>query len=289
MARHLRRAYQPDDYEGVDLMAFGCAVCPSCDGAFACGAELTTQHGTCRKRGGGSWAGGGATADRAQWREDLLGRPGSPGGIVEPRARKKSIPAELVRETVARMRADEWEALYQAASLSAPVWPARASPEEGAASLAAQVGVRMQGGAEVCVHAVQALLGAIPSCRRRVRTQQVDPLGPFFMAAPLHPVLRAMLGAHPEAYVIGYLDDIHISGEPDRSAVFSPVGAFGAFQGVVDANGDPIPGAELLLEGIKVLGIPVGSDAWVASQCVEMASTAGVILPKLERLNDSQV
>ncbi|KAK3239995.1 hypothetical protein CYMTET_50120 [Cymbomonas tetramitiformis] len=200
----------------------------------------------------------------------------------QPRARKKSIPAELVRETVARMRADEWEALYQAASLSAPVWPARASPEEGAASLAAQVGVRMQGGAEVCVHAVQALLGAIPSWEFHW-VQSAE--GTHSAGGPIGSVLYGGSAAP----AVPLLAEIRLELNVRKSAVFSPVGAFGAFQGVVDANGDPIPGAELLLEGIKVLGIPVGSDAWVASQCVEMASTAGVILPKLERLNDSQV
>ncbi|KAK3235000.1 hypothetical protein CYMTET_54776 [Cymbomonas tetramitiformis] len=119
-----------------------------------------------------------------------------------------------------------------------------------------------------------------------------DPSSPFFLAAPLHPVLLAVLQAQPEVYVIAYLDDIHILGEPDRvraaydtavpllaeiglelnvrkSAVFSLVGACGAFQDVVDANGDPIPGVDV--------------------KCVEMASTAGAILPKPGRLNDPPV
>ncbi|KAK3280727.1 hypothetical protein CYMTET_11450 [Cymbomonas tetramitiformis] len=43
------------------------------------------------------------------------------------------------------------------------------------------------------------------------------------------------------------------------------------------------------LEGIKVLGVPIGSDAWVANKCVEIATKAGSILPKLARLNDPQV
>eukprot|EP00854_Cymbomonas_tetramitiformis_P027105 gene27105-biopygen28095 len=38
-----------------------------------------------------------------------------------------------------------------------------APPGDGAASSVAQVGVGVQGGAEVCVHMVQALLGAMPS------------------------------------------------------------------------------------------------------------------------------
>ncbi|KAK3236311.1 hypothetical protein CYMTET_53539 [Cymbomonas tetramitiformis] len=94
--------------------------------------------------------------------------------------------------------------------------------------------------------------------------QQGDPLGPFFMAAPLQPVLQAALRAHPDMYIIAYLDDIHILGEPGRGAV------------------EP-------LEGIQVLGVPIGSDAWVADKCVEIATKAGSILPKLARLNDPQV
>ncbi|KAK3271532.1 hypothetical protein CYMTET_20126 [Cymbomonas tetramitiformis] len=45
-------------------------------------------------------------------------------------------------------------------------------------------------------------------------TQQGDPLGPFFMAAPLQPVLKEVLRAHPDVYIIAYLDDIHILGDP---------------------------------------------------------------------------
>ncbi len=47
----------------------------------------------------------------------------------QPGARRKSIPAELVRERVRRMLAGDWEALFRAAAPSAPVWPARTSEE----------------------------------------------------------------------------------------------------------------------------------------------------------------
>ncbi|KAK3241326.1 hypothetical protein CYMTET_48893 [Cymbomonas tetramitiformis] len=243
-----------------------------------------------------------------------------------------------------------------------------APPEGGASSSAAQVGVGVPGGAEVCVHTVQALLGSMPTwcalqldCKNAFNTvhrraifqavyedfpellgltescfrhearlrwrgadgtfhwvssaegaQQGDPLGPFFMAAPLQPVLQAALRAHPDVYIIAYLDDIHILGEPDRaraaydtivpslegigldlnvgkSAIFSPSGAVGAFRDVVDSAGRSMPGAVEPLEGIKVLGVPIGSDAWVADKCFEIAAKAGSILPKLARLNDPQV
>ncbi|KAK3250735.1 hypothetical protein CYMTET_39895 [Cymbomonas tetramitiformis] len=121
----------------------------------------------------------------------------------QPGARKKSIPVELTR-------------MRFAAHFGAP-------PEEGASSSAAQVGVGVQGGAETCVHTMQALLGAVPSwcalhldygefhwVRSAEGTQQGDPLGPFFMAALLQPAFREM----------------------------------------VDADGDPMPGAEVPLQAM---------------------------------------
>eukprot|EP00854_Cymbomonas_tetramitiformis_P009312 gene9312-biopygen9493 len=127
------------------------------------------------------------------------------------------------------------------------------------------------------------------------------------MAAPLQPVLWEILREHPEVYIIAYLDDIHILGEPERVReaydaavplladiglelnVRKSAGVCEAFQDVVDAGGEPTPGAVVPLQGIRVLGIPVGSETWVADQCFVMASTGGAILPKLARLNDPQV
>ncbi|KAK3252223.1 hypothetical protein CYMTET_38466 [Cymbomonas tetramitiformis] len=333
-------------------------------------------------------------------------------------ARKKTLPAEVVRERVRRMLAGDWEELFRVLVPSAPAWPARASEErtfagvvslvkegqlskairrldpvavrahrghlrqmrtrwatyfsppplEGANSSAAQLGVGVPGGAEVCVHTVQALLGACPSwcdlaldCKNAFNTvkrgviykevsdnfpellglaessfrhearlgwqgddgefrwvssaegaQQGDPLGPFFMAVALQPALQATLNEHPDVFIMAYLDDIHILGPPDKvraaydtivplliaaglelnvpkSTVFCPDGACPEFEDVVDEAGTPMPGAVVPLPGVKVLGIPVGSDQWVADKCVEMALAAGAILPKLARLDDPQV
>ncbi|KAK3261361.1 hypothetical protein CYMTET_29725, partial [Cymbomonas tetramitiformis] len=110
--------------------------------------------------------------------------------------------------------------------------------------------------------------------------QQGDPLGPFFMAVALQPVLRATLSGHPDVYVMAYLDDIHLLGPPDvvraaydtivpllgamgmelnvaKSTVFCPDGACPEFADVVDDAGTPMP--------------------------------AGSVLPKLARLDDPQV
>ncbi|KAK3254270.1 hypothetical protein CYMTET_36512 [Cymbomonas tetramitiformis] len=141
--------------------------------------------------------------------------------------------------------------------------------------------------------------------------QQGDPLCPFFMAVALQPALQTTLDEHPDVFIMAYLDDIHILGPPDKvcaaydtivrllraaglelnvpkSTVFCPDGACLEFADVVDEAGTPMPGAVVPLPGIKVLGIPVGSDRWVTDKCVEMALAAGAILPKLARLDDPQ-
>ncbi|KAK3241667.1 hypothetical protein CYMTET_48588 [Cymbomonas tetramitiformis] len=364
MARHLWQVHRPDDYIGMDLTAFGCNV------AYLSGAELTTHH-----RQGFSEEEQRGSGDNDFWR--LL------GAAPQPRARKKSIPAELVRVRVQQMLAGEWEGLYRAAVPSALVWPARASeeripetlealealhpggdglpapvraallvleeaaveaecrqmpiasnkvpaeilpwlmgvqqvavlklgrgvrpiacgevlrrltgkvvcrqmrmrfvahfgapPGDGAASSVAQVGVGVQEGAEVCVHTVQALLGEVPSwwVRSAEGTHHGDPLGPFLMAAPLQPVLQAVLRAHPEVYISAYLDDIHILGDPEHvraaycKGTFSPSGVCEDFQDVVDAAGDSIPGTDVAFEGIKEIAgspYPLGEAAVALSQ-----------------------
>ncbi|KAK3268450.1 hypothetical protein CYMTET_23049 [Cymbomonas tetramitiformis] len=278
-----------------------------------------------------------------------------PGGGVRPIACGESL-RRLAGKVVCRQMRTRWATYF-----SPP-------PLEGANSSAAQLGVGVPGGAEVCVHTVQALLGACPSwcdlaldCKNAFNTvkrgviykevsdnfpellglaessfrhearlgwqgddgefrwvssaegaQQGDPLGPFFMAVALQPALQTTLDEHPDVFIMAYLDDIHILGPPDKvraaydtifpllraarlelnvpkSTVFCPDGACPEFDDVVDEAGTPMPGAAVPLPGIKVLGIPVGSDRWVADKCVEMALAAGGILPKLARLDDPQV
>ncbi|KAK3275874.1 hypothetical protein CYMTET_16023 [Cymbomonas tetramitiformis] len=278
-----------------------------------------------------------------------------PGGGVRPIACGESL-RRLAGKVVCRQMRTRWATYF-----SPP-------PREGAASSAAQLGVGVPGGAEVCVHTVQALLGADPSwcdlaldCKNAFNTvkrsviykevsdnfpellgmaessfrhrarlgwqgadgrfrwvesaegaQQGDPLGPFFTAVALQPALQATLDEHPDVFIMAYLDDIHIIGPPDKaraaygtivpllraaglelnvskSTVYSPAGACPEFADVVDGGGAPMPGSVTPLDGVKVLGIPVGSDRWVADKCVEMAFAAGAVLPKLARLDDPQV
>ncbi|KAK3286309.1 hypothetical protein CYMTET_6130 [Cymbomonas tetramitiformis] len=95
--------------------------------------------------------------------------------------------------------------------------------EADAASSTAQMGVGVHGGAEMFIHSMVGARSAggfsrmFEWIRSAEGTQQGDPLGPFFMAAPLQPaVLREILRAHREVYIIAYLDDIHILGEPEQ-------------------------------------------------------------------------
>ncbi|KAK3233249.1 hypothetical protein CYMTET_56455 [Cymbomonas tetramitiformis] len=530
MARHLRHAHQPDDYAGMDLTAFGAQrreqlvdpVIPKASWEWLRGLPLeevfacpfsTARHVPKRAKNAYAeamrWVLRSLSGDNEDfWR--LLGVASRPLLAPQPGARRKSIPADLVRERVRRMLAGDWEALFRAAAPSAPVWHARTSEErvandvfslvkEGQLAkaigrldpgvlaplqpetlealaelhpagdgLPAQVqaaplvleeaaveaecrrlpvasgpgcsqlrvpsgvlpwlmgarlvallkpggGVPVTCGPIACGETLRRLTGKVvckqirmrfashfgappevrrpkwglgsqvalrfvyiqfrgflEPCRRGVPckqlgckntfntvhrraifqavyedfpellagltescfrhearlgwrgadgtfhwissvegAQQGDPLGPFFMAAPLQPVLQAALRAHPDVYIIAYLDDIHILGEPDRaraaydtivpllegigldlnvgkSAIISPSGVVGAFRDVVDSAGHSMPGAVEPLEGIKVLGVPIGSDAWVADKYFEIATKAGYILPKLARLNDPQ-
>ncbi|KAK3237273.1 hypothetical protein CYMTET_52640 [Cymbomonas tetramitiformis] len=276
MARNLRGAHQPVDYQGLDLTAFG------------------------RQEAGAEAGAGGA-----QRRE----RPVDP---VIPEASKKSIPAELVRGRVAKMVAGEWEALSSEAVPSAPVWPARASEERVMSDVISLVKEGQLGKAAPLVleeTAVEAECRRMPVASgpgipaevqpwimgarlvallkpgggvRPIACGEGDPLGPFFMAAPLQPVLREVLRAHPEVYIIAYLDDIHILGEPERvreaydaavplladigpelnvgkSAVFSPSRACEAFQDVVDA-GDA-GGHPLVASLVSAMGAVRGGEA----------------------------
>ncbi|KAK3237270.1 hypothetical protein CYMTET_52637 [Cymbomonas tetramitiformis] len=154
-----------------------------------------------------------------------------------------------------------------------------------------EVGVGVHGGAEVCVHSMQALLGAFPTwC-----ALQLDCKNAFNT-----PVLRELLRAHPEVYIIAYLDDIHILGEPERvreaydvavplladiglelnvgkSAVFSPSGACEAFQDVVDA-GDA-GGHPLVASLVSAMGAVRG-----ARETVLAARARGHVLPEALKL-----
>ncbi|KAK3241601.1 hypothetical protein CYMTET_48647 [Cymbomonas tetramitiformis] len=193
-----------------------------------------------------------------------------PGGGVRPIA-----CGEVLRRLAGKVVCRQMRMRF-AAHFGAP-------PGDGAASSAAQVGVGVQGGAEVCMHTVQALLGAMPSwCALHLDCKNA------FNSVHRRAIHRAVYEDFPEFLGITESCFRHDSrlGWRGPDGEFSPSGVCEDFRDVVDAAGDSIPGADVALEGIKVLEIPVGLDPWVVAQCHEIAVKAGEILPKLARLND---
>eukprot|EP00854_Cymbomonas_tetramitiformis_P034039 gene34039-biopygen5797 len=414
MARHLRGAHRPPvDYQGMDLTAFGCATCPTCEVAYVSGAELTAHLSTCERRRQGADAEVGASGAQRQERpvdpviveaswEWLPSESPALGGLCMPiflcsACRAKDEFAGVMRWILRKSDGDSedfWRLMGVAprmllaplpgatagcsqlrfehldlifgAGVGVPTIqhayeqivsnriPAGVQPWIMGARLVAllkpgggvrpiacgEVLIRRLAGKVVCRQMKTRLAVHFGRLRKQVRLRQrprwgsacmevrrggwalrVDPLGEGHSArgptrsvlhgAPLQPVLREVMRARPEVYIIAYyLDDIHILGEPEqvreaydtavplladiglelnvRKSVGGPSGACEVFQDVVDASGVSMPAAVVPLEGIRVLGIPVGSEAWVADQCFVMASTAGAILPKLARLNDPQ-
>jgi hypothetical protein len=142
--------------------------------------------------------------------------------------------------------------------------------------------------------------------RSREGTQQGDPLGCLYMALPLHEVLTDLHQAHPGVVIIAYVDDIVILGPPElarqaylqlvellrtrlglssnpaKCSVFSPTGDVSAFP-------SDMTGARASLEGIVVLGVPIGSDLFVQQTVLQRVQELGLVVPLLDLLRDPQM
>eukprot|EP00969_Alexandrium_andersonii_P010170 443791-Alexandrium_andersonii.AAC.1 len=57
--------------------------------------------------------------------------------------------------------------------------------------------------------------GTFADIASRTGTQQGDPLGPFYLSAPLHKALQGVHAAHPDVVLLAYMDDIHALGPAD--------------------------------------------------------------------------
>ncbi|KAK3267241.1 hypothetical protein CYMTET_24196 [Cymbomonas tetramitiformis] len=385
MARNLPQAHQPDDYIGMDLTAFGCAACPSCNVAYVSGAELTTHHRGCQERSCGV-ADAEVTASEAQRWEHLVdpvipeaswewlrslqlseisacpfssarhvpkrARDEFAGAVrwvlrnlsgdnedfwrllgvaprmllaPQPGGRKKSIPAELGRRygglhdpgVLAPLEPETLEALEalhpSGDGLPAPVRAAPLVLEEAAVETECrQMPVASGPGcSQLRFEHLSAIFGAgdgVPAiqhaCEQIVSNKVPAEILPWLMGARLIALLKPGGGVRPIASgeVLRRLAGevvcrqmwmrfaAHFEAPPSwiwGDLVGGP-GVREDFRDVVHAADDSIPGADVALEGIKVLGIPVGSDPWVVAQCHEIAVKAGEILPKLARLNDPQ-
>eukprot|EP00854_Cymbomonas_tetramitiformis_P000399 gene399-biopygen295 len=122
-----------------------------------------------------------------------------------------------------------------------------APPEEGASSSAAQVGVGVQGGAETCVHTMQALLGAVPSwCALHLDCKNA------FNTIHRKSLYRAVFEDFPKLH--GMTESCFRReaklGWRGADGEFHWVRSAEAFREMVDADGDPMPGAEVPLQAM---------------------------------------
>lgn len=136
-------------------------------------------------------------------------------------------------------------------------------------------------------------------------TQQGDPLGCLYLAAPLQKVLTVVRRAHPGVHILAYIDDVFFLGpaelvrsayddyetalgsalglesQPSKCQVYSPEGDCSCFPA-------DMPGAVEPLEGLEVLGVPVGSPEYVRRTMAEIVADCLAVLPMLQRFPDAQ-
>ncbi|KAK3276043.1 hypothetical protein CYMTET_15858 [Cymbomonas tetramitiformis] len=135
-------------------------------------------------------------------------------------------------------------------------------------------------------------------------TQQGDPLGPLYLAAPLQVVLERVQEGHPSVVIFAYLDDAFFLGppveaalayetymeeavaigldvHPVKSAAFSPEGDATCFEA-------GMPGARGELDFIDVLGVPVGKAEAVNVEMLKKVEELCGILPLLNKLGHAQ-
>ena len=143
----------------------------------------------------------------------------------------------------------------------------------------------------------------------REGTHQGDPLGCLLLSLPLHDVLRAIHAEHPEVVITAYIDDVFLVGpraevaaayrdlvagmerhlglvsQARKCAVYSPAGSLsrGLFP-------EDMPGAgEVAAGGVEVLGVPVGSDAYVQDFVSRRVRQLDQVIPTLAHLRDPQL
>jgi hypothetical protein len=142
--------------------------------------------------------------------------------------------------------------------------------------------------------------------RSREGTQQGDPLGCLYLALPLHEVLTDLHRAHPGVVITAYVDDVLLLGPPEmvrlayldlvemmqtrlglssqprKCSVYSPEGDVSAFP-------EDMAGSRVPLEGIIVLGVPIGSDDFVQRTVLQRVRELGLVVPLLDLLRDAQM
>ncbi|CAI7798899.1 unnamed protein product [Closterium sp. NIES-54] len=129
--------------------------------------------------------------------------------------------------------------------------------------------------------------------------RQGDPLGPMLFAASIHPCLVATAAAHPEVVLLAYVDDITVLGEAAScTAAFTHLTkallSHGLAHNLAKCEAwsatalDPAvlpPGINISLDGVRVLGSPIGPPSGYAARVRERLSAAAEPLPLLSQMD----
>lgn len=131
-----------------------------------------------------------------------------------------------------------------------------------------------------------------------VGVHQGDPLGPVLFSIVIQKALTRIQKSHPDGTILAYLDDVFVCGPPgmciqalaDLKASFHEVGLSVcdhkclAFSSSVPENWpESIPHSS---QGIDVLGVPIGTDSYIASNCHSVMESGNTLCSKLHLLND---
>ncbi|CAI7734266.1 unnamed protein product [Closterium sp. NIES-54] len=129
--------------------------------------------------------------------------------------------------------------------------------------------------------------------------RQGYPLGPMLFATSIHPCLVATAAAHPEVVLLAYADDITVLGEAANcTAAFTLLTEALLSHGLAhnpakcEAWSAPVldpatlpPGIKISLDGVRVLGSPIGPPTGCATRVRERLSAVVKPLPLLSQMD----
>lgn len=138
-------------------------------------------------------------------------------------------------------------------------------------------------------------------CSSATGVRQGDPLGPLFFCAALQPVLLEVQRRFPTAFLPSYMDDVHVMGRVgDMDAILATIKELAGGIGLAVKESKCLRfcpslsqevreslgyiGERYPEEGLKCLGVPVGTDAYVVAQGRLVLEKFQSILPMLELL-----
>jgi hypothetical protein len=132
--------------------------------------------------------------------------------------------------------------------------------------------------------------------------QQGDVLGPLFFAMALQPVLVSVQKAHPEVLITAYLDDVNALGATLKAsdaslALVAALPAIGLQVNVSksfvysssDLPPDLFQGMEVITEGTRVLGAPVGSAGFQQRFVAGKLKAAATAVQQVLQFSSKQV